>query len=117
MTNEEHMSESVEALAEKVRLVGLTHEEQAALDALLARLAEAEAYAKEGWDWCEEALDALGVQTVFDIARAKAERDRCREALRRLIAAVDEYPGSYPDREEETAALQQARAALRPEQP
>ncbi len=39
------------------------------------------------------------------------------EALQRLVAAVDEYPGEYPDREEEIAALAFARAALTPEEP
>jgi hypothetical protein len=31
------------------------------------RLDEAEAYAKEGWDWLDAALKALGVESVFDI--------------------------------------------------
>jgi hypothetical protein len=40
------------------------------------------------------------------------------DALRRLVRAVDEFPGPYPDREEEIAALVQARRVLaRLEQP
>jgi hypothetical protein len=31
----------------------------------------AEAYAKEGWYWVDEALAALGVKTVFEIPRRK----------------------------------------------
>lgn len=33
-----------------------------------------EAYAKEGWDWLAEALDAMDVESVFDIAAYKARR-------------------------------------------
>lgn len=36
----------------------------------------AEDYGKEAWDWLQDALDALGVKTVFDIAKAKADRGR-----------------------------------------
>lgn len=44
-------------------------------------LAEAEAYAKEGWDWLSEALDALGAKTVFDIkARGETLADMRRAA-------------------------------------
>lgn len=32
--------------------------------------------------------------------------------MRNLVAAVDEYPGSYPDREAELTALTEARAVL-----
>jgi len=38
-------------------------------DKIDARLAEAEAYAKEGWDWLAEALDALGVRDVFEMRK------------------------------------------------
>jgi hypothetical protein len=74
------VSESVEALAEKVRLVGLTHEEQAALDALLARLAEAEEQARVA-EW------AMGVHRKMREA-AEAERDRYRDALRKSAEAL-----------------------------
>jgi hypothetical protein len=45
-------------------------------------LAQAEAdrdkwkkYAAEGWAWLDEALKALGVETVFDIPKAGAEQE------------------------------------------
>lgn len=32
-------------------------------------VSEVEAYAQEGWDWLDEALKALGAETVFDIPK------------------------------------------------
>ena len=46
-----------------------------------------EAYAKEGWDWLSEALDALGVEDVFGIKEAEAQRDTAREAALEEAAA------------------------------
>jgi PHD/YefM family antitoxin component YafN of YafNO toxin-antitoxin module len=59
-----------------------------------------------------EAMAISESNLAAQVIAAEAERDRLAEALRHLVAAIDEYPGPYPDREEEIAALQQARAAL-----
>jgi hypothetical protein len=59
----------------------LLSQAKAERDAAVAKLAESEAYAKEGWDWLSEALDALGVKDVFGIAGAKAERDAAVQAV------------------------------------
>lgn len=60
------------------------------------RLQESEAYAKEGWDWLEKALEALGAKTVFDIAgrkdafaAAEAARDAALADAERLAEALD----------------------------
>lgn len=39
------------------------------IDRLRAALDESERYAKEGWDWLSDALDAAGWKTVFDIPK------------------------------------------------
>jgi hypothetical protein len=68
-------------------LVALAALEQQAADEQ-ARLDEAEAYAKEGWDWLQHALDALGVKTVFDIKGAEARAVRAEEAEESLKAML-----------------------------
>jgi hypothetical protein len=84
------VSESVEALAEKVRGIFRYVEDRsghnnlpaarAALDALLARLAEAEEQARVA-EW------AMGVHRKMREA-AEAERDRYRDALRKSAEAL-----------------------------
>lgn len=59
----------------------------AALAELVEIARESEAYAKEGWAWLDEALAALGVETVFDIAAAEARAGRAEEK----IAEMTEY--------------------------
>src|SRR4051812_7337587 len=44
---------------------------------LIDHIADVEAYAKEGWDWLSEALDALGVKDVFEM-REKAKNPSFR---------------------------------------
>lgn len=43
----------------------------AALEAAEEHIAEAEAYAAEGWAWLDDALKAGGWASVFDIPREK----------------------------------------------
>ena len=69
----------------------LTPEQSVALsgvEAEVARLTElhanAETYAKEGWDWLGKALEALGAKTVFDIEDRAAYVARLREGLRKI---------------------------------
>lgn len=49
------------------------------IERLLSEWKGAEQYAKDGWDWLQEALDALGVETVFDIPDSKSGK-RLRSA-------------------------------------
>jgi hypothetical protein len=37
------------------------------------KLVNCEEYASEGWGWLDDALAALGAETVFDIPKAKAK--------------------------------------------
>jgi hypothetical protein len=120
------VSESVEALTEKVRLVGLTHEEQAALDEILARLAEAD---KDTQRWKEmydvERRDREAAEANCDMWKALygeigAQFARYRDALEAICQANDAGPhieiyraagGGY----EGLQAI--AEAALDPERP
>jgi hypothetical protein len=61
-----------------------TSEEWAALDRLVAERDGIKAAYDDISAWLDEALDALGVKTVFDIKGAVAERDRLRKALERI---------------------------------
>jgi hypothetical protein len=80
----------VEALAEKVRLVGLTHEEQAALGALLARLAEAEK-AVALWENVAAERGTRMDEIQARAEAAEAERDIAREqAANHLARLLDE---------------------------
>lgn len=48
---------------------------------LITELDETKKYADEGWDWLDEALDALGAKTVFHIKDKANEIERLRGAL------------------------------------
>lgn len=56
-------------------------------------LAESEAYAKEGWDWLSEALDALGASDVFEIKGAKARHAQTVEELEHFRFQVTQDVG------------------------
>jgi hypothetical protein len=91
---------------ERVQVVPL-HLLREAQEALKAT----EEYAKEGWAWLDDALDALGAETVFGIEAAKEARERLEAALRE-IAADTEDQWSREAAEELERVLGIARAAL-----
>lgn len=48
----------------------LVNEAADEIERLWAALEESEAHAAEAWSWVDDALKALGVETVFDIPKA-----------------------------------------------
>lgn len=81
---------------------------------LLEQFDASEKYAAEGWGWLNEALEALGAETVFDIAQRKEriqqlERDNGRLALEAATADQD-WKRAEAEVEKLTHALTQVRA-------
>lgn len=77
--------EAVEAENEKLRASALTAEEERD---------KMEEYAKEGWDWLSEALDALGAKTVFDIKARAASMDRARKLAEESAVDWEQWPSA-----------------------
>jgi len=76
------------------------------------RIAECEAYAKEGWDWLSDALDALGVETVFDINAAKAARAKKDERITQAESVIESALDAIGVVEAEAVWIPRARAWL-----
>jgi hypothetical protein len=81
---------------------------------------DARAVANDGWAWVDEALKALGAETVFDIANAKACAEQLaadlaemREALEGLRAAIKaQVEAGHPVSIKVSAASGRARSVL-----
>lgn len=50
------------------------------------QLEASEKYAAEGWAWLDEALEALGIKTVFEIKGRKEQLETYEKALRLIQA-------------------------------
>lgn len=74
-----------------------------------------EKYAAEGWAWLDEALKALGAETVFDIAQRKEQFEAARQDNARLALEAATADQDWKRAEAEANKLRHALTQVRAE--